>query len=38
VLHRVPGVTKTVTTLVPLVLKDVYDWRIPDSACVDGNK
>jgi len=38
VLHKVPGVTKTATTLVPLVLKDVYDWRIPDSACVGGNE
>lgn len=35
VLHRVPGVTKTITTLVPLVLKDVYDWYIPDSVCVE---
>ncbi len=30
------GVRKTSTILVPRVLKDVYDWRIPDSACEDG--
>lgn len=28
---NVPGVRKTSTHLVPLVLKDVYQWQIPDS-------
>jgi len=37
-IHKIPGVTKTVTTLVPVVLKDVYDWRIPDSVCTDGDE
>ena len=29
VIGNVPGVRKTNTILVPLVLKDVYDWHIP---------
>ncbi len=35
VIGNVPGVRKTSTMLLPLVLKDVYDWHIPDSVCVD---
>jgi hypothetical protein len=31
VIGKVPGVRKTTTSIVPLVLKDVYQWRIPDS-------
>lgn len=31
VIGKVPGVRKTTTSIVPLVLKDVYEWRIPDS-------
>jgi Lrp/AsnC family transcriptional regulator for asnA, asnC and gidA len=30
VIGRVPAVRKTTTILVPVVLKDVYDWRIPN--------
>ena len=30
VIRRVPGVRKTTTSIVPLVLKDVYQWRIPE--------
>ena len=29
VIGKVPGVRKTVTSIVPLILKDVYQWRIP---------
>lgn len=32
VVGKVPGVRKTTTSIVPVVLKDVYDWHIPDSA------
>jgi Lrp/AsnC family transcriptional regulator, regulator for asnA, asnC and gidA len=32
VVGKVPGVRKTTTSIVPLVLKDVYQWRIPSSA------
>jgi len=35
VLGQVPGVIKTTTMIVPLILKDIYQWTIPDSACVD---
>jgi Lrp/AsnC family transcriptional regulator for asnA, asnC and gidA len=33
VVGNVPGVRKTSTILVPLILKDVYDWDIPGSVC-----
>ena len=34
VIGKIPGVRKTTTSIVPLVLKDVYQWRIPRSSCV----
>jgi Lrp/AsnC family transcriptional regulator for asnA, asnC and gidA len=30
VIRKVPGVRKTVSSIVPLVLKDVYQWRVPE--------
>lgn len=35
-LHQMPGVTNTVTTILPLTLKSLDSWGIPDSACVDN--
>lgn len=35
VIAKIPGVRKTSTVIVPQVLKDVYQWRIPSSACAD---
>ncbi len=32
VIRKVPGVRKTTTSIVPLVLKDVYQWRVPEAA------
>ncbi len=32
---KLPGVTNTVTSILPKILKDLDEWRIPDSACVD---
>ncbi|MDX9990481.1 MAG: Lrp/AsnC family transcriptional regulator [Anaerolineales bacterium] len=29
VIGKTPGVRKTTTSIVPLILKDVYQWRIP---------
>jgi len=34
VIGKTPGVRKTTTSIVPLVLKDVYQWRIPKTTCV----
>ncbi len=31
---KIPGVRKTTTSIVPRVLKDVYQWRVPKSACI----
>lgn len=33
VIGKIPGVRKTTTSIVPLVLKDVYQWRIPRETC-----
>jgi len=33
---KVPGVRKTTTLIVPVVLKDVYQWRIPAGICREG--
>jgi Lrp/AsnC family transcriptional regulator for asnA, asnC and gidA len=30
IVRKVPGVRKTTTSIVPLILKDVYQWRIPE--------
>jgi len=30
VIRKVPGVRKTTTSIVPLILKDVYQWRVPE--------
>ncbi len=35
VIARLPGVRKTTTSIVPVTLKDVYDWRIPATVCRD---
>lgn len=34
VIGKIPGVRKTTTSIVPLVLKDVYQWRIPKAAYI----
>lgn len=36
VIGKVPGVRKTTTSIVPLVLKDVYQWRIPTALVAEG--
>lgn len=33
VIGKLPGVRKTTTSIVPLTLKDVYQWRIPRKLC-----
>ena len=35
VIAKLPGVRKTSTVIVPQVLKDVYQWRIPSSGSVE---
>jgi len=29
IVRKTPGVRKTTTSIVPLILKDVYQWRVP---------
>jgi Lrp/AsnC family transcriptional regulator for asnA, asnC and gidA len=31
VIGKIPGVRKTTTSIVPLVMKDIFQWRIPSS-------
>lgn len=38
VIGKMPGVRKTTTSIVPIVLKDVYQWHIPPNAVYSGNK
>lgn len=35
VIGKIPGVIKTTTSIVPIVLKDVYQWRIPGQVVDD---
>ena len=35
VIGKIPGVRKTTTSIVPRILKDVYEWQIPRSNCLD---
>jgi len=37
VIGNVAGVKKTRTVLVPMVLKDVYDWQIPTPVCEENS-
>jgi Lrp/AsnC family transcriptional regulator, regulator for asnA, asnC and gidA len=32
VIRKIPGVRKTTTSIVPIILKDVYQWRVPDGS------
>jgi len=36
VVRKTPGVRKTTTSIVPIILKDVYQWRVPVSIAGDG--
>jgi len=38
VIGKIPGVRKTTTSIVPSVLKDVYQWRIPTSVLTEGEE
>ena len=35
VVRKVPGVRKTTTSIVPLIIKDVYQWRVPEKVVVE---
>lgn len=32
VVRKIPGIRKTTTSIVPVILKDVYHWRVPEIA------
>lgn len=38
VIAKLPGVRKSPTVIVPQLLKDVFQWRIPSSGCVDESR
>ncbi len=37
VIGKIPGVRKTTTSIVPVVLKDVYEWRVPPGSVSSGD-
>jgi len=37
VIGKIPGVRKTTTSIVPVVLKDVYEWRMPPGSVSSGD-
>jgi Lrp/AsnC family transcriptional regulator for asnA, asnC and gidA len=37
VIRKIPGVRKTTTSIVPLIVKDVYQWRVPTSLLTEGD-
>lgn len=37
VVRKIPGVKKTITSIVPIILKDIYQWRIPMDLIDDGD-
>jgi Lrp/AsnC family transcriptional regulator, regulator for asnA, asnC and gidA len=37
VIGRLPAVRKTTTVVVPVILKDVYQWRVPEGSYSDGS-
>jgi DNA-binding Lrp family transcriptional regulator len=38
VVRKTPGVRKTTTSIVPIILKDVYQWRVPARIAGDSIK
>jgi Lrp/AsnC family transcriptional regulator for asnA, asnC and gidA len=38
VIRKVPGVRKTTTSIVPIILKDVYQWRVPERIAKEINE
>ena len=38
VVRKVPGVRRTTTSIVPIILKDVYQWRIPAAVASDSDE
>jgi Lrp/AsnC family transcriptional regulator, regulator for asnA, asnC and gidA len=38
VIRKIAGVRKTTTSIVPIILKDIYQWRIPEKASKSTQK
>ncbi|MFH2102989.1 MAG: Lrp/AsnC family transcriptional regulator [Chloroflexota bacterium] len=38
IIGKMPAVRKTTTSIVPIVLKDVYEWRLPRHVIKDNKK
>jgi hypothetical protein len=36
VIGRLPAVRKTTTVIVPMILKDVYQWHVPKTSCANA--
>lgn len=38
VLGKMHGVRKTNTSIIPLILKDIFDWRVPSGDCRENSE
>lgn len=38
IIGRTPGVRKTTTSIIPKILKDVYQWHFPEGVCLDADE
>jgi Lrp/AsnC family transcriptional regulator for asnA, asnC and gidA len=38
VIGKMPGVRKTTTSIVPMVVRDIYQWRVPRQADTDNKQ
>lgn len=38
VVRKIPGVRKTTTSIVPIILKDVYQWRVPEGTIQEASE
>ena len=38
VVGKIPGVRRTTTSIVPIILKDVYQWRVPEGLVKDSKQ
>ena len=38
IVRKIPGVRKTTTSIVPVIVKDVYHWRVPERVLSQPNR
>ena len=38
VIGKIPGVRRTTTAIIPVIIKDIFSWHIPSTVCCDDQK